>query len=308
MGKLRRRAARVPGWLSAFVAIPSLAWASFAALLTWAYVRNWGGYSMYGHLAGTPVVEHLRLVYTAYMTAFVALLAVPVFAIHAATRAGARAFLAPTLDAEDTAPVPSGRRVTFDAVAVTRETRAAVLAMAVLPVFAVLALLRLQLSDGAALATFAAYAATAIGGTFAFRRASRVAVGVDGIFIAGSSRSRFFSYRDVDGVRARGAVVASASDERLARLARGGAGYRASSVSRDQLWSVVESPEHDAASRTAAAKALVLHSAADDRQRLRAAAGRIAQPELRIRLSELADAEGEEDDGLEAPLRRERRA
>jgi hypothetical protein len=36
---------------------------------------------------------------------------------------------------------------------------------------------------------------------FAFQRASRISVGVDGIRVSGTSRTRFFAYRDLDEVR-----------------------------------------------------------------------------------------------------------
>jgi hypothetical protein len=46
-----------------------------------------------------------------------------------------------------------------------------------------------------------AYAAVAAGAAFAFRKASRVAVGVDGVLVKGTSRTRFFAYRDLEAAR-----------------------------------------------------------------------------------------------------------
>ena len=281
-----------------------------------------------------------------FMAGFAAGLVVPALGIYAATRAGARAFLAPTLAEDDAGPVPSDRRIGFDAVAVTAETRAAVAVMAVLPLLVLKGLIVTRPTDAAAVATVVTYIALTIAATLAFRRASRIAVGSDGVFVTGSSRSRFFAYRDVDAVRARGAdielvrkgrvvlrlqlhgkdaahkdaivqrideavraaleqptaavaeIVTSAPEATLARLADGAEGYRSPSVTRSQLWSVVEGPEHDAATRASAAKALVSNGDGEERARLRVAAGQCAQPRVRVALMDLAGGEepvGEDD-------------
>jgi hypothetical protein len=123
--------------------------------------------------------------------------------VYAATRAGVRELLAPTLDPAEPAtdPAAAADRIHFDAVAVTAETRAAVAVMAVLPVVALLGIGAARLGDAGTQAALAGYVALALGGALAFRRASRVAIGVDGVYVTGSSRTRFFAYKDLDGAR-----------------------------------------------------------------------------------------------------------
>jgi hypothetical protein len=334
------------------LALPAIAWVVAEAGLAARFVRYWGGWSMYGSLAGTATIQELHRLFAWLLGSFAVALLVPALGIYAATRVGARAFLAPTLAGDDADPVPSERRIGFDAVAVTAETRAAVAGMAVLPFLVVNYLITAKaLTDATVAAALATYVAVAIGATLAFRRASRIAVGSDGVFVTGSSRSRFFAYRDVDAVRARGAdielvrkgrvilrlqlhgkdaahkeaivqrideavraareqstatvaaIVAAVPEAKLARLADGGEGYRSPSVTRSQLWSVVEGPEHDALTREAAAKALVASGDGGERERLRVAAGQCAQPRVRIALMDLS----EEEEG-DAGLTKERRA
>jgi hypothetical protein len=57
--------------------------------------------------------------------------------------------------------------------------------------------------DAIAAIAIAAYVAIAALGVVAYRRASRVAVGLDGVRVAGSSRARFFAYRELDDARVR---------------------------------------------------------------------------------------------------------
>jgi hypothetical protein len=90
-------------------------------------------------------------------------------------------------------------------------------------------------------------------------------------------------------------VVASVSSSELARAAAGASDYRSPAVTRDQLWGVVEWTEHDAATRTAAARALAHTQGGQDRGRLRVAAARCAEPELRVELLDLAE---ESDDAI----------
>ena len=162
--------------------------------------------------------------------------------------------------------------------------------------------------------------------------------------VAGTSRTRFFAYRDLDDVRVTGGdlellrrgnvvvrlqlhgadavrrdavcdrirrhidareggkdavaaqLVASASREQLARVASGGADYRAASLSREALWALIEGPAVDAASRRATAEALAKTSDEGERARLRVAAEHCADPQVRVALERLA-----ETDTLEAP-------
>jgi hypothetical protein len=119
-------------------------------------------------------------------------------------RAGTRALLSPTLDeAEPQRAEVTSDEITFDAVAVTRETIAAVVAMAALPLWPLLyfLLINTHASHAVAIGGMFAQAAVAFGGAAYFRRASRIAVGVDGVLITGTSRTRFFPYRELDGAR-----------------------------------------------------------------------------------------------------------
>jgi hypothetical protein len=129
-------------------------------------------------------------------------------------RAGLRAVLAPTLGAGDADAPPALARdeIVFSAMAVTRETRAAVavsFASIILALLVVVAAPR----TGVALALFPALLAAV------YSRASRIAVGIDGVLIKGTSRTRFFAYRAFDDVRLRiGDVVLVRGGETVLRL------------------------------------------------------------------------------------------
>jgi hypothetical protein len=296
-----------------------------------------------GKLSNIFLIYRLDLTFGALMALFASLMIAVSRGVHLATRAGLRALTAPTLDRSEAGDVTAStdRRVAFDAVAVTTETRVAVAAMAALPFATFFAVSAAHLGDTATQVVLGAYVSVALVGMLAFRRASRIAVGVDGIFVTGTSRQRFFAYKDLDGVRvngsdlelvrgdhvllrlqlhgedatqkesiakrveeaiaaaragdgaAAGQVVASASEEELARLAEGAADYRSAAVTREQLWSLVEGPEHDASTRTAAARALLTGSQQGERTRLRVAAAQCAQPQVKVALMDLA---GEDDD------------
>jgi hypothetical protein len=278
-------------------------------------------------------------------------MALAVWAIYALTKKGLRELLAPTM-VSGQAPTRfeiGPDEIVFDAVAVTRRTLATVAAfsavtlgaplyIATLPILALFhdrSLFYLVLGD----VVFAA------AGALAFRRASRISVGVDGVHVRGTSRARFFAYRDIDSARVngsdielvkrgrvalrlqlhgedaarrdavlaritenlarvkegRGAVaaqlVATSSKDDLARVAHGAADYRMATLTREQLWALVEGPEVEASARKAAAEALVSSAAPGDgreRARLRVAADHCAEPNVRVALAELAGAGGEE--------------
>jgi hypothetical protein len=95
--------------------------------------------------------------------------------------------------------------ITFSAVAVTARTRGAVAAMAAASAAMVawVASLRLPLllNQPAVIAAIAAYVAASAGVAVAFRRRSRIAVGIDGVRVG----QGFYAYADLDGARARGA-------------------------------------------------------------------------------------------------------
>jgi len=359
---------RVRAWMTshpqatrAAIAIPALHVFERTARHAALYIARWDGYSTYADLLPTASLHKLQMAYAASMVGFSLLMAAASACIYAATRLGARAFLAPTIDEEEgrESGVSSERRIGFDAVAVTTETRAAVAAMAALPVLAVLFIQAANLRDAGTLAVLATYATVAITGALVFRRASRIAVGVDGIFVTGSSRSRFFPYSALDAVRANGSdielvgadrvvlrlqlhgkdatekdsiveriqaailaakqrqtatvgeIVTSVSEDKLVRLVDGAQGYRSPSVTRAQLWSVVEGPEHDGETRTSAARALVAsghdEERADARVRVGVAAARSAEPRVRVALRELADQADQETPEPSALLRQRSR-
>jgi hypothetical protein len=122
--------------------------------------------------------------------------------------AALRAFLVPTLadrDVPQRAEIPKNE-ISFAAVAVTPETSAAVLAMMALSAVAMAVVLSTHRSmgDPKLLEGLVLYAAVAMGGAALFRHASQVAIGVDGVLVKGTSRTRFFAYRDLDAATAGG--------------------------------------------------------------------------------------------------------
>ncbi|HEY8086286.1 MAG TPA: hypothetical protein VIF09_00525 [Polyangiaceae bacterium] len=127
-------------------------------------------------------------------------------------RAGLRELLAPTLPSTDvTAPEVSPDEIRFAAVAVTRETKAAVASLAALTLGMVAFVATRPIAelfrDPRVLTAIAAYVGVAAVGALAFRRASRISVGLDGIYVGGTSRRRFYPYRDVEQVRVRGGDI-----------------------------------------------------------------------------------------------------
>ncbi|MBX3229057.1 MAG: hypothetical protein KIT84_01865 [Labilithrix sp.] len=175
---------RHPRIVTALLALPAVAWAWFIATR----VADGGGWD--------------RILPGAVLPA-----AIVVAAQAALARRGWRALLAPTLpDAETRGERATAEGFTFDAVAVTTETLAAVGGLAALSVAMVTAAFTLSVSTLVHHPLFRtallAYLALALGGAALFRRTSRIDVGFDGIFISGSARRRFVSFADVDGVRA----------------------------------------------------------------------------------------------------------
>jgi hypothetical protein len=129
-----------------------------------------------------------------------------------AARATFRAFVAPTVDPEEATRIEIGPdEIVFDAVAVTRETRAAVGGLAGLSLAMTVWVAALPIAtlfrDARLFAAVGVYAGFAALSATVFRFASRVAVGVDGVLVKGTSRTRFFPYRELDEVRdARGDI------------------------------------------------------------------------------------------------------
>jgi len=128
-------------------------------------------------------------------------------------RGGVRALLAPTIAArEGGATIEIGPdEIRFAAVAVTRETRLAVgalaaLSLAVVGWIASLPVLAL-FKDPRVFTVVPAYVLIAAASALLFRGASKISVGVDGIYVGGTSRARFFAYRDLDEARVKGGDI-----------------------------------------------------------------------------------------------------
>ena len=178
-----------------------------------------------------------------------------------------------------------------------------------------------------------------------FQVASTIRVGRDGVFVQGTSKTRFYAYRDFDAVHVsgatlhlrrgtrtvvrlqlhgddlhRGAFLAERVEAALAAarnvsgaeslVAHGraalGADYRNASLSREQLWELIEADGTAGDARHAAAAILAVSLDAGDRSRLRIAAAHTAEPRVRVALEAFArEAEDEEESpALLALLRR----
>lgn len=172
-----------PRWAALATALPGLAWTARLAHLWWSAdaahpIAPWeAGLAAFAVPAGMALLANVLLAHK-----------------------GLRALLAPTLT-EDSAEDETAEGFTFEAVAVTRETVAAVAALVVVSV-AMVALVTKRPTGPPTFGLIAAYTALAAGAAAAFQRASRVSIGLDGVFVGGSSRRRFFAYRDIDDVRA----------------------------------------------------------------------------------------------------------
>ncbi len=330
---LRRWTAAHPAWTRALTIVPS---ALFAAWTNWLTFAEFVGNDAAERVADAPVWGVTTVLTTVVLTALL--------------RRGVRALVAPAVDPQ-AAPVQvevDANEITFDAVAVTRETVGAVAGMAALSVAAViLPWTNVDPHSVWPMWALGSYLVVAVGGAWAFRQASKIRVGVDGVFVSGTSRTRFFAYRDLDGARvdrgdlvlvrrdrvvlrlqlhgedaarrdailariqgavartssaeqARAARVAtSASPEDLARVVSGGAGYRNASLTRDELWALVEGPTVDVATRAAAAEALAKTGDDAQRARIRVVAETCADPAARAALEALAEAQ-EEDGAVHA--------
>jgi hypothetical protein len=269
-------------------------------------------------------------------------LALAGWAMTRVTGKGVRELLAPTLATgeSDARFEISPDEIVFDAVAVTPRTLAMVVAFTAItlavPTFIATRPILQLFNDRSIFYFVAAYIAFAVGGAYAFRRASRVSVGIDGVHVRGTARERFYAYRDVDSVRARGGdielvrkgravvrlqlhgedavrrdavlaritehlasvkegkgaaaaqLVSTSSKGDLARVAQGAGDYRMATLTREQLWALVEGPEVDHAARKAAAEALVASNDPREKDRLRVAADLCAQPNVRVALQEIA--------------------
>jgi hypothetical protein len=124
--------------------------------------------------------------------------------VYRLERAGLAMALTPTVLPEPRREDLLAHRADFDAVAVTTESRAAVVGMALLPIVVLLVIQLGNLHTAAASAVLGTYVALAAWGAHAFRRASKVTIGVDGVFVTGSSRTRFLAYKHLDEAKTTG--------------------------------------------------------------------------------------------------------
>ncbi len=295
----------------------------------------WTGYDLPGGAASGPASATIAMLALWGIPA-----AIAAIGWTALTRAGVDAMVAPVVDEADPQNADvAGDEISFDAVAVTHETRAAVGAMMALTAAMVVGLAsvstRTFFHDPRVMAALVGYVVVALGGAALFRRASRIAIGLDGVFVTGSSRTRFFAYRDLDYAhpkgddivlvrgprvalrlqlhgsdaarreavleRLRGSIqrareerrdpttdfVNAASREVLTRAAHGAGDYRATALSAEQLWSLVEGPSIESTARCTAAAALVASGGPETRARLRVAAEQCADPRVRVELQNL---------------------
>jgi hypothetical protein len=163
--------------------------------------------ALFIYAAWHNVWGHWNLLYCVLATVVSGLAQVPII------RGASRAFLAPTVAGEDgPGTVEIGDdEIRFAAVAVTRETWLAVgslsaLTLAVVGWLAFLPTLAL-FKDVRVFTVIPAYVAIAVASALLFRGASKISVGVDGIYVGGTSRARFFAYRDLDEARVKGGDI-----------------------------------------------------------------------------------------------------
>jgi hypothetical protein len=122
----------------------------------------------------------------------------------------------------DTRPENVGPRETqpdeivFSAVADTTATRAAVATMALgaLAMSAYVAGIRTT-TDPGVFGAVLAYVCATIAAAAVFRRASRIAVGLDGVLVSGAGRKRFIPWSSIDDVRVEGIAIVVAKGRRV---------------------------------------------------------------------------------------------
>jgi hypothetical protein len=182
-------------------------WLAFAPAILWTTFLALSRAAQWSHFANA--VEGVTSFIPGLVAAFVG--------FYALSRAGLRAVTAPTVAKDDASGESMTIRddeITFSAVAVTPETKGAVVAVALAPqiVTVLVSTLKMAPSVGWLVLAYVAVIAAAIA---AFSRASRVAVGIDGVHVRGTSRQRFFAYRDLDGARVRGSDLELLRGERV---------------------------------------------------------------------------------------------
>lgn len=126
--------------------------------------------------------------------------ALPALAVVLTLRAFGRAVLAPLVHPSELERKDADGYL-FSAVAVTAESRAAVGLLAALTVGVVAFLASTSsIFRPTGLAVAFGYGALATLMAYSFKTTSRIAIGLDGVRVSGSSRPRFYAYRDLDGV------------------------------------------------------------------------------------------------------------
>ncbi len=174
-------------------------------------------------LAAAPVVLWMQELVAIYrwdrptLLSFTVLGCVPVALVAAVSATLGRrwlaAFLAPTLTGDEakTEFQIGADEIVFNAVAVTRETKAAVAAVAGLAIAVVAWIATRNIlvlyHTLAPLYVIGGYVGVAGASAFVFQRASRVAVGVDGVHVRGTSRAKFYAYRGLDEARTNGGDI-----------------------------------------------------------------------------------------------------
>ena len=220
----------------------------------------------------------------------------------------------------------------FRAVAVTARSRAIVfgaLGMSLAMIGVVSSMKLAVIGSGPLALLVPAYAVAAFAAARWFQTASKIRVGADGVFVRGTSKTRFYAYRDFDAVRVagatlvlmrgmqavlrlelhggdmnRGAFLAERMETALAaarnvsgaesllahgRNALGATDYRNASLSREQLWELIEADGTAGDARAAAAQMLTPSLDAGERARLRVAAAHLADPKVRVALETFAE-------------------
>ena len=199
----RRRdfVAKHPRWTALLTALPAFGWSAIVARI-----------AMYGAMKGPWEVMLPQVVFP---------VGIAFLAIAYLGRSALRAYLAPTLDRDSAegGVELDAEGFTFDAVAVTPQTVGAVAAMSVLSVAAVASVgSRQAMSFVHATHTggmlLGAYVAIALGGAFLFARKSKIAIGLDGVLVGGTTKRRFVAYRDIDHARATGETIELRSRDR----------------------------------------------------------------------------------------------
>lgn len=202
LDRVRRWVSGHPRWTAALLALPPAA--SQALFLAWSY----GFRAPLGFLSNTPALAMFAVVLGFGVVQWRLL------------GAGLRSLLSPTLERPSTAtPSIDPAEIRFAAVAVTRETKGAVAMLAALTLgtlgWVATRPIQSLFHDRAVFAVIGGYVVVAALSAWLFQRASTIRVGVDGIYVGGTSRPRFFAYRDLDEVRDRGGDIELVKRDRV---------------------------------------------------------------------------------------------